>query len=361
MIHLVLDDFCDEAFESLFLHAEKLVAVLDLDLLIARGFPLAGKGEAALLGFVGAGSGKALGIVHDDDILPLTEGDDGFGKADHVRGEPCAGVSMGGEGVFQVFGDGLVFESGGRSLLLKKYDVFYNVSFHGMSFLREGERGKMGKRGRRFVLESPFEPAGPIESAFFYYTKEGIIMAKVIVISGHPHLERSIMNKTILEELKKAAEGGASIAIDDIAEKGCCHLDVAAEQALLKEADTIVFQFPVYWFNAPAMLKHWYEEVFTPGFAHGEGASGLKGKKLIISATAGAPDGAYSTAGMGHTLDEFFDNFYVMAAMTGMEMAKPILTYGAMFIPGVSTEADKEKLVSLAKEHAKKLLEEIGD
>lgn len=93
----------------------------------------------------------------------------------------------------------------------------------------------------------------------------------------------------------------------------------------------------------------------------GEGASGLKGKKLIISATAGAPDGAYSTAGMGHTLDEFFDNFYVMAAMTGMEMAKPILTYGAMFIPGVSTEADKEKLVSLAKEHAKKLLEEIGD
>lgn len=81
-------------------------------------------------------------------------------------------------------------------------------------------------------------------------------MAKVIVISGHPHLERSIMNKTILEELKKAAESGASIAIDDIAEKGCCHLDVAAEQALLKEADTIVFQFPVYWFNAPAMLKH---------------------------------------------------------------------------------------------------------
>ena len=101
MIHLVLDDFCDEAFESLFLHAEKLVAVLDLDLLIARGLPLAGKGEAALLGFVGAGSGKAFGIVHDDDILPLTEGDDGFGKTDHVRGEPRAGVSMGGKGVFQ--------------------------------------------------------------------------------------------------------------------------------------------------------------------------------------------------------------------------------------------------------------------
>ena len=180
MIHLVLDDFCDEAFESLFLHAEKLVAVLDLDLLIARGLPLAGKGEATLLGFVGTGGGKSLGIVHDDDILPLTEGDNGFGKADHVRGEPRAGVSMGGEGVFQVFGDGLVLESGGHSLLLKKYDVFHNVSFHGMSFLREGERGKMGKRGHRSVLESPFEPAGPIESAFSIIRKKESLWQRLL-------------------------------------------------------------------------------------------------------------------------------------------------------------------------------------
>ncbi len=115
-------------------------------------------------------------------------------------------------------------------------------------------------------------------------------MAKVIVISGHPHLERSIMNKTILEELKKAAEGGASIAIDDIAEKGCCHLDVAAEQALLKEADTIVFQFPVYWFNAPAMLKHWYEEVFTPGLCtrrRGEWAQGQEAHHLCDGRRSG--------------------------------------------------------------------------
>ena len=138
MIHLVLDDFCDEAFEFLFLHAEELIAVLDLDFLIARGLPRAGKGEAALFGFVGTGSGEALRVVHDDDILSLTEGDDGFRKADHVRGEPRAGVSMGGEGVFQVFGDGLVLASGGRGLLLKKYDVFHNVSFHEISFLREG-------------------------------------------------------------------------------------------------------------------------------------------------------------------------------------------------------------------------------
>ena len=179
-------------------------------------------------------------------------------------------------------------------------------------------------------------------------------MAKVLVISAHPHMERSLMNKTILEELKNFS----AVSIHDIAE-GCCHVDVAAEQAALKEADTLVFQFPVYWFNAPALLKHWYEEVFTPDFAHGEGATGLKGKKLILSATVGAPEAAYSAEGLGHSLKEFFANFYTMAAMTGMEMAEPVVSYGCAYIPGVSSEADKEAMIAKAKEHAKKLAGEF--
>ncbi len=181
-------------------------------------------------------------------------------------------------------------------------------------------------------------------------------MAKILVISAHPHMERSLMNKTILEELKASA---LDLAVDDIAE-GCCHVDVAAEQAALKEAETIVFQFPVYWFNAPALLKHWYEEVFTPGFAYGEGAEGLKGKKLIISATIGSPEAAYSAQGLGHSISDFFVNFSAMAAMTGMEMGNPVLSYGCVYIPGVSTEADKEAMIAKAKEHAKRLVEEIG-
>ena len=189
-----------------------------------------------------------------------------------------------------------------------------------------------------------------------YYTKEGVIMAKILVISAHPHMERSLMNKTILEELTQSS---LDLSIRDIA-ADCCHVDVAEAQAALKEAETIVFQFPVYWFNAPALLKHWYEEVFTPGFAHGEGAEGLKGKKLVLSATIGAPEAAYSAQGLGHSMSDFFANFGAMAAMTGMKMGTPVLSYGCMYIPGVSTEADKEALIAKAKDHAKKLVEEIG-
>ena len=182
-------------------------------------------------------------------------------------------------------------------------------------------------------------------------------MAKILVISGHPHMERSIANKTILDTLKAS---GKDIAIDDLDAKGC-DIDVAAEQEALKAADTIVFQFPVYWFTCPALLKHWMEEVFTPGFAHGEGATGLKGKKFIISATIGAPEVAYTPAAIGHSIEEFFYIFQSMAGFTGMIWENPVLSYGCMFIPGVNTEADKEALIAKAKEHGEKLLQVLGE
>lgn len=178
-------------------------------------------------------------------------------------------------------------------------------------------------------------------------------MAKILVISGHPHMECSLANKTILETLKASSK---DIAIDDLEAKGC-DIDVAAEQAALKEADTVVFQFPVYWFGCPALLKHWVEKVFTPGFAYGEGATGLKGKKLIISATAGAPAPAYTKEVLGHTLEEFFYNFQSMAGLTGMALSEPIISYGCKYVPGVSSEADKENVIAIAKAHGEKLIQ----
>ena len=87
---------------------------------------------------------------------------------------------MGGEGVFQVFGDGFVLESGGRSLLLKKYDVFHNVSFHGISFLREGERGKMGERGRRSVSRVLLNRQDPLNLLFSIIRKKESLWQRLL-------------------------------------------------------------------------------------------------------------------------------------------------------------------------------------
>ncbi|MEG1627479.1 NAD(P)H-dependent oxidoreductase [Pseudomonas sp.] len=43
--------------------------------------------------------------------------------------------------------------------------------------------------------------------------------------------------------------------------------DVAAEQARIDRADTLVLVYPVYWWTMPALLKGWIDRVFANGWA----------------------------------------------------------------------------------------------
>lgn len=70
-------------------------------------------------------------------------------------------------------------------------------------------------------------------------------------------------------------------------------IDVAAEQAALVEADIVVLQYPTHWFNTPAILKKWLDDVWTYGFAYGTGGDKLHGKKLFVFTTTGAPQEEY--------------------------------------------------------------------
>lgn len=63
-------------------------------------------------------------------------------------------------------------------------------------------------------------------------------------------------------------------------------------------AEEIVFVFPVWWADAPAILKNWIDCNFTAGFAfryeNGKPVGLLKGKTARIFATSGAPGFVYS-------------------------------------------------------------------
>ena len=92
-------------------------------------------------------------------------------------------------------------------------------------------------------------------------------MAKILVISGHPHLDQSLANQTILTELKNS---GLDITIEDLSEIGW-DFDIEAERKAVVDADALVFEFPLYWYSYPALLKKWVEEVLAHGFAYGTG------------------------------------------------------------------------------------------
>ncbi|PIO30333.1 hypothetical protein AB205_0181400, partial [Aquarana catesbeiana] len=44
--------------------------------------------------------------------------------------------------------------------------------------------------------------------------------------------------------------------------------DIIEEQKKIEKADLIIFQFPLYWFGMPAIMKGWFERVFLLGFAY---------------------------------------------------------------------------------------------
>ncbi|XP_041504426.1 NAD(P)H dehydrogenase [quinone] 1 isoform X3 [Microtus oregoni] len=44
--------------------------------------------------------------------------------------------------------------------------------------------------------------------------------------------------------------------------------DIVAEQKKLEAADLVIFQFPMYWFGMPAILKGWFDRVLVAGFAY---------------------------------------------------------------------------------------------
>ncbi|XP_071346119.1 NAD(P)H dehydrogenase [quinone] 1 [Trachinotus anak] len=77
--------------------------------------------------------------------------------------------------------------------------------------------------------------------------------------------------------------------------------DIVAEQRKVEEAELIIFQFPLYWFSVPAIMKGWMDRVLAQGFAfslekmYDNGI--FKDKKAMLSFTTGAtqtmfqPDG----------------------------------------------------------------------
>ena len=67
-------------------------------------------------------------------------------------------------------------------------------------------------------------------------------------------------------------------------------LQAAVERAL-DRADLLILQFPLWWFGPPAILKGWFERVFTRGFGYMPGRkydTGLmRGKRAMVSVTTG--------------------------------------------------------------------------
>ncbi len=73
--------------------------------------------------------------------------------------------------------------------------------------------------------------------------------------------------------------------------------DILSEQEKVGWSDLMIWQFPLYWFSVPAILKGWIDKVFTMGKFYDNGKifnNGFSvGKKAMLSVTTGGPEKNY--------------------------------------------------------------------
>lgn len=109
---------------------------------------------------------------------------------------------------------------------------------------------------------------------------------KTLIIVIHPDIQNSVINKRWIKELEKFPEQFHVHQLHEVYPTQ--QFDILAEQKLIEEHDHIVFQFPYYWFNCPALLKKWMDEVFTRGWAYGsQSGFKLKDKKIALATSLG--------------------------------------------------------------------------
>ena len=182
-------------------------------------------------------------------------------------------------------------------------------------------------------------------------------MKNVLIISGHTDLSASVANKTILDTVHKELPEAEIVRLDSLYPD--YKINVEAEQQRLVKADIIVLEFPVFWYSAPSILERWMEEAFKHGFSHGSNGNKLKGKKLVLSFTTGAPASMYSRDGaMGYTIDDFLPCFKATCNLCQMEFAGYVYTGGVSYANRTTPELiEQQNKVSV--EHAKRLIELI--
>ncbi len=142
----------------------------------------------------------------------------------------------------------------------------------------------------------------------------------ILVLYAHPGASRSVVNR----RLKRVAEGLSGVTIVDLyAEYPTLYIDVLREQARVEAADVVIFQHPVYWFSAPAIVKEWVDRVVTYGWALGD-REALKGKIYLHAVTTAASHGVFAQEVTGRSaLRAQFHSFEAMAGLCGMRYLPP--------------------------------------
>ena len=183
-------------------------------------------------------------------------------------------------------------------------------------------------------------------------------MSKLLFVVGHTDLSNdSVVTKEVVNILKSEFPQSTFSILSE--EYKNFQINVKVEQDKIRAADTIIFVYPIFWYDFPSLLERYVEQVFVHGFGHGSKGE-VTGKKFLAAFTTGADESFYTHEGaFKYTADEFFEpKLKTMCGLCKLNYCGYVFTGGVSYFLR-SDPSKKEDLLKAAKNHANKIIEKI--
>ena len=156
-------------------------------------------------------------------------------------------------------------------------------------------------------------------------------MASLIVYYAHPGHKFSHVNR-FMAQAAEAIDG--ITCVDLYRDYPRFDINVDVEQKRLLAHDVILFQFPLFWYSTPSIIKEWEDLVLEHGFAYGADGDKLAGKRLMLAVTAAGPEDAYSAGGFqNYPLRDFLRPLEQTARLCSMKFSAPYVLYSSLRAP----------------------------
>lgn len=156
---------------------------------------------------------------------------------------------------------------------------------------------------------------------------------KTLVVIGHPDVATSSTQGFF----KHAAKQEAGVTWYPLV----APFDRGAERALLWAADRIIFEFPLYWYSVPAVMKAWLDEVFDDDLL-GTAGDRLAGKELGLVVNTGRALKDFAPGqGQSFTLAELLRPLQALANETKMTYLTPLVVGQFAYL----TERERQELL----------------
>lgn len=140
---------------------------------------------------------------------------------------------------------------------------------------------------------------------------------KTLICVAHPQLDNSPT-----QQFLKASLPSHQVYWHDLTQAVTGSWSSQRELDLLQEADRIIWQFPLYWYSAPYILKQWQDQVFSGPLAQ---YHHLAGKELGLVVSLGKSERHYQAGrDQAFTLSELLRPYQAFARALHWQYLAPL-------------------------------------